>query len=149
MTISLNSNERAVIKLFIEDLRHYHLDFSSMSLADSATKKLLCDLFDTLEKMGMPVRSSRMTVECAESCDAPVTLLVTAQPKERYVFLSGADVASALAAFLGRHVADGTASLSFDSGRWTVELHRPLSGHDAALLAEFCVPPVDISADLL
>ena len=101
------------------------------------------------EKMGMPVRSSRMTVECAESCDAPVTLLVTAQPKERYVFLSGADVASALAAFLGRHVADGTALLSFDSGRWTVELNRPLSGHDTALLAEFCVPPVDISADLL
>lgn len=150
MIITVNSAQSAVVKLFEDDMKKYSLSFSAMCLSDSATRNLLRDLFGQLEEMGMPVRHSRLTVECAEGGDAPVTLIVTAAPKQnvlRYVFFSSGDVAPALSAFLGKYVAEGTASLSFDSGRWLVELDTPVCAHDMALLAEFCQPLG--SADLL
>ncbi|MBP3415718.1 MAG: hypothetical protein J6L81_11060 [Clostridia bacterium] len=149
MFIKLSGNGSAVVKLSQDDMEKYCLSFSTMGLSDDATKKLLEDLFPLLESMGMTVKGAKMTIECARSDDAPVTLVVKTGVKRVFELLSPIAIANALELFLAKLINDGSAQIIHQNDAWKVEISDELSDHDEALLTEFCTPLfVDPLSDL-
>lgn len=128
-----------VATLTADDMICCHIEFTTMSLADAATRALLRDMLSLMEHMGLRRFGDRVTVECGPQPDGGCLMLLTVQPSGDYRFDCCDDVISAAQADA---LPQSPFSLVPDGDGFILIPQNALSEEESLRLAEFCrMPP--------
>ncbi len=95
MTLERLGKNSIIATLTADDMTSCCIDYSTMSLSDSATHALLCDLLALMEDMGLRRTGDRVTVECSACPDGGCRMFFTVQSAEQCRFESADDVIAA------------------------------------------------------